>query len=120
MTKKLMLLWVGAVSLTACATKEKQEPYVPIVHTREVLVQTIPRGGYISRNNEYIGMAPISVTIKTTSSGKPISPNRIRATDTPTGSFVEEVLSPLHDAPEKMLLDIRPWIPAQPRVWIGP
>jgi len=40
-------------------------------------------------------------------------PVQIRATDTPTGSYVTEVLNPLHKVPEKMLLDIRPYLPPQ-------
>ncbi len=104
---------VLALLLGACAIKPEPEPYVRVKHTREVLVQTIPRGAYISRNREYIGVAPISVTVETTSSGHPIVPVQIKAADTPTGSYVIEVLNPLHEVPEKMLMDIRPYLPPQ-------
>jgi len=102
-----------ALLLGACAPKPEPEPYVPVSYTREIVVQTIPRGAYISRNNEYIGVAPITVTVETTASGRPTVPVQIRATDTPTGSYVTEVLNPLHKVPEKMLLDIRPYLPPQ-------
>lgn len=102
-----------ALLLGACASQPEPEPYIPVKHTREILVQTIPRGGYISRNNAYIGVAPITVTVETTAYGRPKVPVQIRATDTPTGSFVTEVLNPLHEVPEKMLLDIRPYLPPQ-------
>jgi hypothetical protein len=110
---EIALLLCGGF-LVGCAAKKESEPYVPVVHTREVLVQTIPRGAYISRNHEYIGVAPIVVTVRSTSSGRPVSPTRIRATDTPTGSFVEKILNPIHQVPEKMLLDIRPWLHKPP------
>lgn len=104
-------LVVLALLVGACAQKPEPETYVPVKYTREILVQTIPRGAYISRNNEYIGVAPITVTVETTAYGRPKVPVQIRGTDTPTGSFVTEVLNPLHEVPQKILLDIRPYMP---------
>ena len=103
----------GAVmALAGCTTPQSDpEPWRPVEHTREVLVQTIPRRAYVSRNHEYIGVAPIAVEIKTDSRGHPRAPVQIRATDTPTGSYVTEVLNPLNPVPEKMLIEIRSYLP---------
>jgi hypothetical protein len=78
--------------------------------TREILVQTIPRGAYIERDNEYIGVAPISVTVQTDSDGNLRDWHTIRATDTPTGAWSQKRLSRMQPAPEKMLIDIRPYL----------
>lgn len=91
-----------------------------VTHSRDILVQTIPRGGYVSRNGEYIGMAPISVSIETTSDGYPKRWNTIRATDTPTAAWRQEEVSPQHKAPEKMLIDIRPYLSPRQGMRIGP
>lgn len=100
----LMLL-----TLVACSTPTP-EPYVPVSHTREVLVQTIPRGAYISRSHEYIGVAPIAVEIETDSLGRPKVPVQIKATDTPTGAWRLEVLNPINPVPERMLIDLREFL----------
>lgn|GEM_PF-4875873 len=83
-------------------------------HWREILVQTIPRGGYVERNNEYIGVAPIVVKVRTSKGGCAQGVVRITATDTPTGSNVWKVLTRNEVVPEKMLMDIRPYLPAAP------
>jgi len=105
------------VVLASCATPEP-EPYVPVRHTREVLVQTIPRRAYISRSHEYIGVAPIAVEVETDSRGHPRVPVQIKATDTPTGAWRTEVLNPLNPVPERMLIDLREFIDNQsPLSW---
>jgi hypothetical protein len=88
--------------------------------TREILVQTIPRGAYIERDNEYIGVAPISVTVQTDSDGDLRDWHTIRATDTPTGAWSEKRLSRGQLAPEKMLIDIRPYLPPLRPFGVGP
>ena len=89
-------------------------------YSRDILVQTIPRRGYVTRNGEYIGMAPISVSIETTSDGYPKRWNTIRATDTPTGAWRQEEVSPQHKAPEKMLIDVRPYLSPPQVMRTGP
>ena len=89
-------------------------------HTREILVQTIPRGAYIERDNEYIGVAPISVTVQTDSDGDLRDWHTIRATDTPTGAWSQKRLSRMHPAPEKMLIDIRPYLSPPKPFGTGP
>lgn len=88
--------------------------------TREILVQTIPRGAYIERDNEYIGVAPISVTVETDSYGNLRDWHTIRATDTPTGAYSQKRLSRTQPAPEKMLIDIRPYLSPKPPFGTGP
>jgi hypothetical protein len=89
-------------------------------YNREILVQTIPRGAYIERDNEYIGVAPISVPIETDSDGNSRDWHTIRATDTPTGAWVEKRLPRWKPVPEKMLMDIRPYLSPPPVMRIGP
>jgi hypothetical protein len=89
-------------------------------HTRDILVQTIPRGAYVERDNEYIGVAPITVTVETDSYGNLRDWHTIRATDTPTGAWSEKRVSRLQPAPEKMLIDIRPYLAARQGTRIGP
>jgi hypothetical protein len=105
----------GAVLTLAGCTTPAPEPPAPVVeHSREVLVQTIPRGAYVERNNEYIGVAPIVVKVDTTESGRPRRTTRVTATDTPTGAHVWKVLTPGEPVPEKMLMDIRPYLEPVP------
>lgn len=107
------LILCGLV-LCGCAATPEPVADAPVEHWREVLVQTIPRGGYVERNNEYIGVAPIAVKVRTSESGYPQGIVRITATDTPTGSYVWKVLTRDEVVPEKMLMDIRPYLPAAP------
>lgn len=103
---------VLALLLGGCAATPEPAIEAPVEHWREILVQTIPRGGYVERNNEYIGVAPIVVKVRTSESGYPQGVVRITATDTPTGSNVWKVLTRNEVVPEKMLMDIRPYLPS--------
>lgn len=91
-----------------------------VTYSRDILVQTIPRGAYIERDNEYIGVAPINVTVQTDSDGKLRNWHTIRATDTPTGAWSEKRVSRMQPAPEKMLIDIRPYLTPQQGFRAGP
>jgi len=97
----------AAIALAGCTTtKPETVSYEPIEHTREVLVQTIPRGCWVERNNEYIGVAPISVPIRTTSSGRPIGQMVIRVQHS-SGAWERKVLTSFDTVPTKMLFDLR-------------
>ena len=102
---------VLALLLGGCAATPEPAIEAPVEHWREILVQTIPRGGYVERNNEYIGVAPIVVKVRTSEGGYPQGVVRITATDTATGSNVWKVLTRNEVVPEKMLMDIRPYLP---------
>ena len=92
-----------------------------VEHFRDVLVQTIPRGAYVERNNEYIGVAPIAVRVRTSAEGLPVGPSVvIRATDTPSGAHVWRRIQRGEPVPERLLLDIRPWLEARPALSFGP
>jgi hypothetical protein len=109
------------VALVGCATGPEPEPVPEVEHFREVLVQTIPRGGYVERNNEYIGVAPIKVRVRTSEGGYPRGVSTvIRATDTPTGGYVWRRLQRGEPVPERMLLDIRPFLEPRPALSFGP
>ena len=110
-----------AAVLVGCATGPEAEPVPEVEHFRDVLVQTIPRGAYVERNNEYIGVAPIAVRVRTSESGYPRGASVvIRATDTPTGGYVWRRLQRGEPVPERMLLDIRPFLEARPALTFGP
>jgi hypothetical protein len=102
------------LALPACTTPAPEIPVAEVEYSREILVQTIPRGAYIERNAEYIGVAPILVKVETTESGRPLRRTRITATHTPTGANVWKALMPGDVVPEKMLLDIRPFLEPTP------
>jgi hypothetical protein len=132
------LVLFGSLSLCACQSMEDKgyvrNPYGDWIKpgqryfgdsahrndTREILVQTIPRGAYIERDNEYIGVAPISVTVQTDSDGDLRDWHTIRATDTPTGAWSQKRLSRMQPAPEKMLIDIRPYLSPPKPFGTGP
>ena len=40
---------LALLALAGCAAPEP-ESYVPVIHDREAIVQTIPRGGYVELN----------------------------------------------------------------------
>jgi hypothetical protein len=82
----------------------------PTEGVRYTMVQTIPRGAYVERGNEYVGPAPVLVEFRTDGRGKPKHPMYVTATDVATGAFVWRRLSPLEPVPERMLLDLRPFM----------
>jgi hypothetical protein len=93
----------------------------PVKVKRDILVQTIPRGAYVERDNEYIGVAPIVVPVDAwEDSGRLVRTVVIRATDTPTGAWTQKVLTPYSPTPERVLIDIRPWLTPQEPIRIGP
>jgi hypothetical protein len=108
------LVAAASQMMGGCTTTTPATPEVEVDHYREVLVQTIPRGAYVERNNEYIGVAPIAVRVRTSEGGYPLGRVRITATDTPTGAHVWKELLRNEQVPEKMLMDIRPFLNPTP------
>ena len=108
-------------ALVGCASRPVPVAAPEVEHFREILVQTIPRGAYVERNNEYIGVAPIAVRVRTSESGYPRGASVvIRATDTPTGAHVWRRLQRGQPVPPRMLLDIRPWLVRPDSLMLGP
>ena len=102
---------LALLALCGCAAPEP-EPYVSVIHEREAIVQTIPRGGYVQLNEGYIGVAPIAVRVQTREDGHPVRLNVIQATDTATGAWERKVFTSLHPFPDKILFDLRPSLAA--------
>ena len=119
---RLTALGAAAIGLAGCATTQQESgPSGPVKGKREILVQTIPRGAYVERDNEYIGVAPIIVPVDAwEDSGRLLRTVLIRATDTPTGAWTQKVLTPYSPTPERVLLDIRPWLTPQEPIRMGP
>lgn len=102
---------VAAIALAGCTTT-KPDPVTeePIEQTRQVLVQTIPRGCWVERNDEYIGVAPIYVPVRTTSSGRPFTLTIIRVQHS-SGAWERKIVTSSDTVPEKMLFDLRGLVP---------
>lgn len=112
---------VVAAVLVGCASGPEPVAVPEVEHFREILVQTIPRGGYVERNNEYIGVAPIAVRVRTSQGGFPQGESVvIRATDTASGAYVWRRLQRGEAVPERMLMDIRPFLDPVPALTFGP
>jgi len=111
---------VVLAALVGCATGPEPEPVPVVEHFREILVQTIPRGAYIERNSEYIGLAPVVVRVRTSATGRPVGPVVVRATDVASGAHVWQRLYQSEEVPERMLLDIRPFLEPRPALSFGP
>jgi hypothetical protein len=107
-------------ALVGCASRPVPVAAPVVEHFREILVQTIPRGAYIERNSEYIGLAPIVVRVRTSATGRPVGPVVIRATDVASGASAWQRLYQSEEAPERMLLDIRPFVESRPALSFGP
>lgn len=104
----------SALIVAGCAVAEPVIEARSAVPVRRMWVQTIPRGAYVEVNGEYVGLAPRLVYVEATESGRPRSLTKVTATDTPSGAWVQEVLMPRAAVPERLLLDIRPWMSASP------
>jgi hypothetical protein len=106
---------LALLALAGCAAPEPEaEPYVPVINEREAIVQTIPRGGYVELNGGYIGVAPVTVKVRTREDGHPTRLNVIEATDTASGAWERKAFTSLHPFPDKILFDLRPWLSPSP------
>jgi hypothetical protein len=95
------------LALVGCAATPEPVALGLERHVRVVTVQSIPRQAYVARDNEYMGVAPVAVTIETDASGRPRRPTQIRVTCSFSGAWRTEVLNPIHRVPDKMLVDLR-------------
>ena len=94
-----------------CSSAPKWEPQPLVFHEREALVQSIPRGAWVERDGEYLGVAPVSVRVRTYENGAVARPVRVRVTDIGSGAWEQKVWAPGDKWPEKILFDLRPWLP---------
>jgi hypothetical protein len=86
---------------------------------RRVLVQTIPRGAWVERDNEYMGVAPLVVEVPVRSDGHARRLTVIRVQDW-TGAWERKVLTTVAPVPERMLFDLRGLSGYRPGVSLGP
>jgi len=113
----------AAVVLAGCAAGPEPEREVsmtlPAPEVRRVLVQTIPRGAWVERDNEYLGVAPIEVPVEVRSDGSARRITVIRVQDW-TGAWERKVLTSVAPVPERMLFDLRGLSGYAPGVSLGP
>jgi len=97
----------AAIALAGCTTtKPETVPYEPIEHTREVMVQTIPRGCWVEHNSGYVGVAPIAVRVRSSERGLPKGINAITVTHS-SGAWERKMVRYGEPVPERMLFDLR-------------
>ena len=106
--------------LAGCATRP-----VPVVAPvaelapRRVLVQSVPRGAWVERDNEYLGVAPLVVEVPVRSDGHARRLTVLRVQDW-TGAWERKVLTTVAPVPERMLFDLRGLSGYRPGVSLGP
>ena len=86
---------------------------------RRVLVQSIPRGAWVERDNEYLGVAPLEVEVPVRSDGHARRLTVIRVQDF-TGAWERKLLTTVAPVPERMLFDLRGLSGYSPGVSLGP
>jgi len=107
--------------LAGCASAPEREVSMtlPAPEVRRVLVQTIPRGAWVERDNEYLGVAPLEVPVEVRSDGSARRITVIRVQDW-TGAWERKVLTSVAPVPERMLFDLRGLSGYAPGVSLGP
>jgi hypothetical protein len=115
-----LLLLVMAASAAGCASRPEPDAYVPPVeHSREVMVQTIPRGCWVDHNSGYVGVAPIAVRVRTSERGYPLGVNAITVTHS-SGAWERKMVRYGEPVPERMLFDLRGLPGVKPALSFGP
>jgi len=113
----------AAVVLAGCAAGPEPEREVsmtlPAPEIRRVMVQSIPRGAWVERDNEYMGVAPMEVPVEVRSDGHAQRITVIRVQDW-TGAWERKVLTSVAPVPERMLFDLRGLSGYEPGVTLGP
>jgi hypothetical protein len=112
-------LVLAAVAGCASTPEREVSMTLPAPVFRSVMVQSIPRGAWVERGNEYIGVAPIEVPVRVRSNGHAWAPTVIRVQDW-TGAWERKVLTTAAPVPERMLFDLRGLSGYQPGVTLGP
>lgn len=92
---------------------------LPAPEIRRVMVQSIPRGAWVERDNEYLGVAPLEVEVPVRSDGHAQRITVIRVQDW-TGAWERKVLTSVAPVPERMLFDLRGLSGYAPGVTLGP
>lgn len=119
-----LLLLVAAAVAAGCASgpeaaRELSRTLPAEPAPRRVLVQSIPRGAWVERDNEYLGVAPLEVEVPVRSDGHARRLTIIRVQDF-TGAWERKVLTTVAPVPERMLFDLRGLSDYAPGVSLGP
>lgn len=112
----------AAVVVAGCASapvREVSRTLPAELAPRRVLVQSIPRGAWVERDNEYLGVAPLEVEVPVRSDGHARRLTVIRVQDF-TGAWERKVLTTVAPVPEWMLFDLRGLSGYSPGVSLGP
>ena len=112
----------AAVVAAGCASapvREVSRTLPAELAPRRVLVQSIPRGAWVERDNEYLGVAPLEVEVPVRSDGHARRLTVIRVQDF-TGAWERKVLTTVAPVPERMLFDLRGLSGYSPGVSLGP
>lgn len=112
----------AAVVVAGCASapvREVSRTLPAELAPRRVLVQSIPRGAWVERDNEYLGVAPLEVEVPVRSDGHARRLTVIRVQDF-TGAWERKVLTTVAPVPERMLFDLRGLSDYAPGVSLGP
>ena len=103
----LLLLCTAAAA--GCVSAPDPEPAAALPAEpapRRVMVQTIPRGAWVERDHEYLGVAPLEVEVPVRANGHARRITVIRVQDA-SGAWERKILSPAAPVPERMLFDLR-------------
>ena len=113
------ILFILVAAAAGCAAPEPVVVPVAELAPRRVLVQTIPRGAWVERDNEYLGVAPLTVEVPIRSNGHARRLTVIRVQDW-TGAWERKILTTVAPVPERMLFDLRGLSGYAPGVSLGP
>lgn len=116
---RIVFILAAVAAGAGCAAPEPVVAPVAEPAPRRVLVQTIPRGAWVERDNEYLGVAPLVVEVPVRANGHARRLTVIRVQDF-TGAWERKILTTVAPVPERMLFDLRGLSGYRPGVSLGP